>query len=731
MKLRTHYLLLVCSVLFPVVLFSGIALKLLLDAQRTAAIARIEESARAAALAVDADVGRAQSVLRTLGGSYALARGDLAAFYAEAQRANAGSGAWIILYDESGQQLINTRRPFGETLPVRPDPALLAQMLQTGQGAVTGMKWGEALHDWFVAVEQPITSASGRRLGLLQAFSPAYFNKAFASRDLPSSWLAGLFDQNGTIMARSQNAEQFVGKPAKAELRQALAGAHTGVLHHFTSDGREVYDIYTHTARTPWGIAIGAPASEIDAVVWHGFLLTGTGLLLALFVAGSMAAITGRQLIRFTRRAADAARGLGSGAVTPLYPSNINEFEDLNHALHDAAARLREEIASRSHAEAERNALLVSERQARAVAEKQNVAKDEFLAMLGHELRNPLSAVTGAVALLDDPRIAPEQAGRAHEILRRQSAHLRKLVDDLLEVHRALMGKLTLDRRVLDIAPLVRDSVAARLTGGGANGCAIEFAGVPTGVYADGTRIAQIVDNLLDNAIKYSPGGSAIALTLAHEGERAVLRVRDHGVGIGPELLPNVFTVFVQGEQTLQRAQGGLGIGLTLVRRLVEMHDGSIAIDSPGAGMGTTVTVSLPRVELVAHAAGRDAAPGAASHRRVLLVEDNLDAREMMALLLELEGCAVLAAGDGMEALTVARRERPDIAFIDIGLPGMNGYAVARELKADAATRDIRLVALTGYGSAEDRQRALAAGFDSHAVKPLSLDDLRKALGSV
>jgi signal transduction histidine kinase len=307
---------------------------------------------------------------------------------------------------------------------------------------------------------------------------------------------------------------------------------------------------------------------------------------------------TGKRLVRFVSNASRAARALGrESAVAVLRKSNIGEMEALNEAIREADARLRQEMESRAQAERERNELLARERAARTHAEEQNAAKDEFLAMLGHELRNPLGAITSAVAVLDHaclPGMPAEASARARDVLRRQSAHLRSLVDDLLEVNRALMGKLALNRQRMDLGEAVRSCVEMAQSSGKLKTHHVECALAPAPVLADGTRLAQVIDNILDNAVKYSPPGTRIAVTVRQEGEEAVMSVRDEGVGITPDLLPHVFKVFVQGKQSLQRAQGGLGVGLTLVRRLVEMHGGVIAVMSEGANRGATVTVRLP-----------------------------------------------------------------------------------------------------------------------------------------
>jgi signal transduction histidine kinase/ActR/RegA family two-component response regulator len=728
MKLRTHYLWLAFSIVLPVVLFSSIALKMLLSAHRDAAIKRMEETARATALVIDADINRAQSVLRILATSNTLATGDMRRFHQQASIANAGPGAWVILYDTTGQQLINTRIPFGGPLPARPDMDQLEEMLRSGKGVVSGMKWGLSLKNHFMAVELPIVTSSGQRFVIAQAFSPSYFSKAFADRDIPPSWLVGVFDRNGTIIARSHRAEEFVGRQVKPETLQAIRSSENGMLQHVTSDGTEVYDVFTHSPLSNWAIAIGAPVTEIESVVWRGVAVAFLGLVIAIITASILAAVIGRRLVRSISRASQAAVLLGRGdKVAALGKSSITELEELNQALTGASTVLHAEKQSRLAAENERNELLIRERQARSQAEEQNRAKDEFLAMLGHELRNPLSAITSAVAVMDS-NAGAGSGSRARNVLRRQTEHLRRLVDDLLDVNRVLMGKVTLDKKHVDLGEVARDCVEALQSAERTRGYEMTLEAVPSWIDADPTRIAQVVNNILDNAVKYTPAGGSIHVDVRHTEGFVRLTVRDSGIGISAELLPRVFNMFVQGEQTLQREKGGLGIGLALVRRLVEMHGGTVEIHSPGHGLGSSVTVRLPRLPGNAADTAATAAPNVRPRRKVLLVEDHQDGREMMSMMLETQNCEVFVAASGQEGIDAALSEHPEIAIIDIGLPGMDGYAVARALRKQPQTNGIRLVALTGYGTDEDRQRALDAGFDLHLTKPVTLERLRTAL---
>ncbi len=728
MRLRSHYFILALSIVLPVAVFCGIAITMLQDAQHDSAIARIEQSASLTAQVIDADIDRAQSVLRVLAHSNALGTGDLERFHTEARNASAVPGGWIILYDGNGQQLVNTKRPFGTSLPKRPDPESVAAMLASGRGQVSNMRWGAVIKNNFVMVETPVVSADGKRYVIGQAFSPEFFAHSFAGRAIPPTWRAAILDRSGVIIARSDRAGDFVGKKVRPATEAVIKHSRSGVFRHLSGDGTEVYDAYTRSDLSDWSVIIGAPVSEINGAVWRGVSLIALGLAISLLAALTLTILAGRHLLRFMGRASAAAASLGRGdQVTSPPRSAIVELEGLNEALREASARLQAEIGSRAAAENERNELLVLAQQARARAEEQNAAKDEFLAMLGHELRNPLSAVASAVAILDRN---PSQvtADKARDVLRRQTGHLRKMVDDLLEVNRALMGKLTLDTQALDLSEVVRRCVDTLQESGRTAGFTVQVETVPSIVAADPARMLQVIDNILDNAVKYSPDGGRLTLSVAHVDDAVELRVSDTGQGISAELLPSVFDIFVQGSQPLQRASGGLGIGLSLVRRLIEMQGGSVRIDSAGIGHGASVTIRLPRLPDDALPVAAAPAQAAEHRRRVMLVEDNDDAREMMSMLLELQACKVVAAASGPDGIALAHAELPEVAFIDIGLPGMDGYEVARALKADPRTAHIELIALTGYGGEKDRALATEAGFKHHFTKPIKLEDLQAAL---
>jgi signal transduction histidine kinase/CheY-like chemotaxis protein len=351
----------------------------------------------------------------------------------------------------------------------------------------------------------------------------------------------------------------------------------------------------------------------------------------------------------------------------------------------------------------------------------QHQRKDEFLAMLGHELRNPLAAIVHAVDLLSSDEA--QERVEAQRVIRRQTRSLSRLIDDLLDVSRITRGQIKLDRRTLPLGDVVNAGVDVwrHLVAQKQQRLTIDVPKEPLWVSGDLTRLTQIVANLVHNAAKFTPDRGTIVVSAAEENGAAVLRVRDDGQGMSAEVREHAFELFVQGLPTLDRQLGGLGLGLTLVRRLTQMHGGSVEAKSDGDGRGTEITVRLPLVERpepeVASESDEPVA-AAAQRRRVLVVEDNADAQAMLVYLLKHRGYEVRAVGDGEAAIAEADAFAPEVVLLDVGLPGLDGYEVARALRASPRTASALLVALTGYGQAEDRERAFAAGFDHHLLKP-------------
>jgi PAS domain S-box-containing protein len=371
----------------------------------------------------------------------------------------------------------------------------------------------------------------------------------------------------------------------------------------------------------------------------------------------------------------------------------------------------------------------ITERKAMEQAlREQDRLKDEFLAMLAHELRNPMAPIRSAVELIDLLQPADERVRRAVGIVDRQVQQLSRMVDDLLDVSRINRGRIELDRQPVDLSAVVSAAVEAAEPAIRQRRHELSVrSGLPIIVFGDAARLQQCLVNLLANAAKYTDPGGRIEIELAQDEAGAVVRVADNGAGIAPDLLPHVFELFVQSDRTLDRSLGGLGIGLSVVKRLVEMHGGAVGARSDGVGRGATFEIRLPLADTAL--LERDAKPEPpAAPCKVLVVDDNRDAAESLALVLEACGHAVRVAFGSEEALAVAPAWRPDLVLLDIGLPGMDGYEVARRLRAEPALSEAELVALTGYGQPSDRQRAREAGFSHHLVKPAPLEEIQRLL---
>ena len=359
--------------------------------------------------------------------------------------------------------------------------------------------------------------------------------------------------------------------------------------------------------------------------------------------------------------------------------------------------------------------------------------KNEFLAMLAHELRNPLAPISNALELLKRARPDDVAVSESVQLMSRQLTHLLRLVDDLMDVSRITTGKIGVHREPVELTPIIHsamEEVQVHLDSRG-HELMVSVPAKPIVVHADAVRLSQVLSNLLVNAAKYTPQPSQIWLNAERTGNQAVIRVRDSGIGISAEMLAKVFDLFVQADNSLERKQGGLGIGLSLVNRIIAMHDGTVNATSEGLGKGSEFVIRLP----IADPGTESKASSKAARRlpvgpkrKILVVDDNVDAAVTLAKLLTIWGHEVQVVFDGIAALEAAERMVPDIVLLDIGLPGMNGYEVAKNLRNLPQSKSSLIVALTGYGQSEDRQQAMEAGFDVHMIKPPDAERLGSLL---
>lgn len=716
------------AILAPVVVFSTLSLNMLLESERVAALRGMHETARATALVIDRELLGAEAALKVLAASPSFSAGDLQALYVQAKAADRGPGAWTIVLDSNGQQVLNTIVPYGTRLPPPVAKRRVDQVLATGRTLVSDLIPGPVMHTLVSTLNVPVPASGDRRYVLAATFKADFFEQLLQQQQIPASWIVGIIDTQGHFVARSHRDAELAGRPARAELVDAARKTAVGQIRHTTLEGVDSYDVFTHSAISGWTVAVAAPVSTIEASAKKAVLVAFLGFVFAVVCAAFVAALFGRHFYRAINQASRAAASLGKGEALLHSRSSVKEFQELQDALGQAAQVLSTERHARREAEIERERLLASEMIARRHAEAENEAKDQFLAMLGHEIRNPLSAIHTAAALIGMEVSGNRNLSRAREILERQSHNLSKIVDDLLDVTRVSMGKVNLRPERLDLAEVAAACVEGLRATGRMRDWAMTLDVHPAWVDADRTRLEQVINNLLINATKYTPVGGMIDLSVAAADNEAVLTIRDSGIGMSADLLPKIFDLFVQAPATLDRTSGGLGIGLTLVRQLVTLHGGTVSARSDGPGKGSTFIVRLPRLEAPAVAA--NSAPDAHQHKRhrILLIEDNADGREMIAMALSTYGHDILEADNGADGIALADQKTPDVALIDIGLPGISGYDVARRLRANPDHRGMRLIALTGYGQDADRRQALDAGFDEHLVKPVDIPQLLRCV---
>lgn len=595
MKTRTYLFLMAGAILLPVALASWIGLSMLLDWERESRMRSVREMARATAFQIDREIATAEASLRAIAHSEGMRQRDYPRLHRWTAANNAGNDqTWTVLSDAAGRTLFTTLQPLDAPLDAAPRP--WAREVGPGSGTrVSGFFTGEHSQRPTVSVSMAAPLGDGQYHIISQLFDVRYFERILDHDAVKPGWKVAIFDRAGLTLMRSRPGDRL-GQPMRPDFLAATRAARHGVFRHRTHEGDEVYGVFTRSKTSDWTVVIGVPVVEIEAAARTATLYAAMVLVLILGLAAAVAALLGRKLEAALRQAANTAGTLSGGSVMPAGPpaaTNVAEVDALVAGLSQTSAALGRESTARQHLQDEREELLVREQRARRQAEAQSRAKDDFLAMLGHELRNPLAAISGALAVLDLPNVPAPMAANAREISRRQMRHLTRIVDDLLDVQRILSGKIVLQRAPVDVGAIVGACVEAkRLVDAGAHAWDIDVG--PAWVDADRTRLEQIVDNLLHNAIKYTPAGGRITVRAQANAQEAVVRVTDTGVGIAPELQPLIFDALVQGPTSIDRGQGGLGLGLALVRQLASLHGGSIEVESGGAGHGSTFTLRLP-----------------------------------------------------------------------------------------------------------------------------------------
>jgi signal transduction histidine kinase/ActR/RegA family two-component response regulator len=707
--LRTRLLLLASSGLVPLVLVLAWGINHLVEERRTAAERSVLELSRALATAVDAEQRSVITLLNQVSTSDDLERADLRAFYFSARR-TAEQFGWrqVVLADAEGRALLRTNQPFGEGDPKPVEPLSLQQVIATHAPAISKVvETPREASDTF-AVRVPVMRGGQLVYVLSAVLSTDVVSSVLTRQNIPSGSVASVFDQVHHRVARSQK----VASPWPSPSLQALMerGGPQGAGPTTTVEGISNYTGFTRLPGSGWIVVVGASVVEANKALYALFSAVALGLAASMGLAILLAWVLSRHVIAPIEALKQGAADLGRGAPVDVPPLDIVELDDVAVALKDAAAE-------RDRAAAQINDAL---RQ----AEEANRSKDQFLAVLGHELRNPLAPIATAVQIM--AMKGDEKTALERRIIERQMVHVTRLVDDLLDVSRITSGRLAIRREPVRLGQIlgqvvenIRPSLFQRT---------LSYEAAPelndAWVAGDEVRLAQVFNNLLVNAIKFTSAGQSVRVTATVEDGQARVDVQDTGAGISAEEIDKIFDLFYQAPQSFDRARGGLGLGLPIVRSLVEMHGGTVQATSAGPGEGSRFTVRLPLCEPPQEAAAVEPESAIKGAGKVLVVDDNEDAADTCATLLEIAGYEVRVAYTPEAALETLRDFAPDIAILDIGLPRMSGYTLAGLMKDAPSNYRGALVALTGYGQAADMAASRQAGFDAHLTKPVNPGEL-------
>ena len=713
LSLRSHLVLLVIGAVLPGALLTGLIVRHTLEQNRTVLENRLADTARADAAALDREFHATIRVLETLAQSPSLDAGDLKTFWSEAQRAARTQPGWyaVILLTPDSQLQLHSEVPYGDPL-VETQNAERARQVEDARKPVVGHltrgRNGRLQFPISVPVER-----QGQVVYVLTALIESDSLTPVIRTQLPETeeWTRAIVDPGLLIAARSRGGEQFIGRQVSEQNRAVILNPPARPIQGTSLEGEPLYSSLSRST-FGWTTSVSVPKAVLDGPVRASIVASVSGG--AVLILGGLLAVllVSRRVSHDFEAARDAAAALAGGRTPVPSKPRVAEAKQVEASLQRAAQLLADR-------ERERDEQLQRAVMAQAEAEEASRTKDRFLAVLGHELRNPLAPALTALELMK-LRGGPALQ-REREVLERQIAYMTRLVDDLLDVSRLTRGKVELVKQRFEARVAVDRAVDMARPLVEQHGHAL-YVGVPeTGLPIDGDqdRIVQVLVNLLTNAVRYTPQAGSLALTSECVGGSVEIACEDNGPGVPADMVPTIFEPFSQGPRSLARQQGGLGLGLTLARSLTELHGGMLRYEHV-APHGARFVVSLP----LATAAVAEEPPSAPAEivvtaRRVLLVDDNVDGLDMMRLALETMGHEVQWARDGNAAVAVAAAFRPDVAVLDIGLPGIDGFELARTLRA--AQPQLRLIALTGYGQDGDAASAIEAGFDAHCTKPLTI----------
>lgn len=721
--IRFRLAMLVLACVLPAALVSAYLIYDHYRVERALLLGEAVSTARSMVAVVDRDFDTVTTALRTLATSNDIDPADLNEFRRQAVSVHAilPVTAIALVDPASRRQLMNTAAAAGAAVPELANEELIAQVRQSGKPAVSDLHRNrvDGADGYAITIAVPVLRNGVLAYALTAQVLPRTLAGILSDQKVPQNWRVAIVDNHAAIVARNRLIETFLGKKVRQDVIDRMGRKLEDVFQSVTVDSLPVMTIYSRSPKSGWTVMLGIPLATLSANLLHTLesLILATVVLLTIGLG--LAWLVGGRIARSMQALIEPATALGTGAPVRIPAVDFKEAAQVAASLVRAAQALND---ARRHAASE----IVERQAAQEALIAADLRKDEFLATLAHELRNPMAPLVNALEIL---RLsgggAPPQ--NVLDIMERQLKQMVRLVDDLLDVSRITTNKLSIRRDPL----LLQDVVGHALETSGPlfeqrrHRLSVRLPEQPAPLDGDATRLAQVFSNLLNNAAKYTPPGGNIALNAALLDGKVRIEVSDNGIGLPAAVLPHVFDIFFQADQSLGRSQAGLGIGLPLARRLVELHGGSIAAASAGAGLGSVFTVELP---LAQHAPAP--APAALPPDqplpvfRILLADDNADHAHTLRTLLQAAGQEVLVCYDGVSALRAADTFLPELAFLDIGMPRLDGYELARRLRADPRLRHCLLVAVTGWGQEKDQQRSKVAGFDQHIVKPLQMAQL-------
>lgn len=734
MRVRTYLFFIVAAALIPLTLFAAYALNALRDTHRELNLTALQESASKAAMLVDAELSSTAAALIALSRSPQLAQGDLAAFHAHARMADLPTLGRTVLYDSQGKPLLDTLSAFNAPLPSATETtaAMVKRAIETQEPTVQGIYLNALRRAPVTSINVPVSLPDGGHFVLGAIFDHAYFQRLLAQRNVPSPWRSVLIDEHGTTIGRNDGMLDLLGTPASPALINLMVGT-ANKAEAFNDGGSSYYGALSHSLAAPWTIAVTAPVAAIDSAAIRDVQLFHAALIAVVafaLLASLILALTLKRTLGIVSSASTSDEESRRNVTAPTPPIAQSSVPEKALAQEESAA--------------------LTPAQALSAQERRSDEQHAFLSVLGHELRNPLNAIMGAAAFLDQSGISPERAAGARTILKRQSMRLSHIVNEMQDLTRLALGKTRVTMQPLNLAQLVQATVASLHA---RNETQHEFSIQvrPSWVEGDPVQLEKMISQLCAYAIRHAPESSTILVRSWTENERAILSVQHAGVGIKAGDLSHIFEPFAHHADD-QRTRVSLELGLAFVKVVANLHSGQVQAHSAGLAEGCSFSIRLPAIQPPTTAINQDAPlnllvkphqgppfdanlasmapphPATARARlRVVYVEDLDDARVMIAGKLRARGCEVFEAADGLTGLALCMQVRPDVALLDVALPGIDGYELARRLRAQTATRSMRLIALTAYGRADDRARALEAGFDAHLVKPVGIDALLEA----